>query len=285
MISVRSAGMVYGTLVMLFLLAPLVAILPLAFTSSPFLIYPIPSFSFRWFERLFNAEAWRMSIVNSLIVGSGTTLLATVLGTTAALGLRLESFIFKGGVSSLFLLPMVVPAVVLGVGMQMFLDKLGLTNSYPGLIVAHTVLAIPFVLVSVSGTLASIDQRTELAAASLGARPIVVLWMVTLPLALPGILAGAVLAFATSLDEVVLTLFIAGPNQRTLARQMFSSIRENISPEIAAAAFLFIVGTLILAGGLLVVRRRLDFVRASRQIPASESAVGLTDTTSANLTA
>ena len=146
-----------------------------------------------------------------------------------------------------FLLPMVVPAVVLGVGMQLMFARYDLTNSYLGVIIAHTVIAVPFVVVNVLAVLQTIDPRLEQAAASLGAAPPTVLARVTLPLALPGIISGAVFAFATSLDEVVLTLFVAGPNQRTLARQMFSSIRENISPAIAAAAFVFIVGTILSA--------------------------------------
>jgi putative spermidine/putrescine transport system permease protein len=151
---------------------------------------------------------------------------------------------------------MVVPAVVLGVGMQVFFVQIGFANTYAGVICAHTVVAVPFVVVSVSASLAGIDRRVERAALSLGASPFTVFRRVTFPLALPGILSGAVFAFATSLDEVVLTLFVAGPNQRTLARQMFSTIRENISPAIAAAAFLFIVGTLLVALVALLIRRR-----------------------------
>lgn len=246
----------FGSLVVFFLLAPLFVILPLAFTDSIFLNYPIPEFSLRWFRELFTADAWRRAIVNSLIIGAGTTALATVLGTIAALGLRGHpaSLLF-GFFRTVFLLPMVVPAVVLGVGMQLIFAGYGLANTYLGVIVAHTVIAIPFVLVNVTAALQGIDRRLENAAASLGASPAVVLQKVTLPLALPGILSGAVFAFATSLDEVVLTLFVAGPNQRTVARQMFSTIRENISPEIAAAAFLFIVGTVLIAGLIVLARK------------------------------
>jgi putative spermidine/putrescine transport system permease protein len=145
--------------------------------------------------------------------------------------------------------------VVLGVGMQLMFAHYGLTNSYLGVIVAHTVIAVPFVLVNVLSVLRGIDPRLEQAAASLGAAPPAVLAKVTLPLALPGIVSGAVFAFATSLDEVVLTLFVAGPNQRTLARQMFASIRENISPAIAAAAFVFIAGTIVVAVALSLFRK------------------------------
>jgi putative spermidine/putrescine transport system permease protein len=245
----------FAILAVVFLLAPLLAIMPLAFTSSVFLTYPLPGVSLRWFDELLTADAWRRAIGNTLVMSVGTALLATVLGTLGALGLRGK--LPLGGVfRTLFLLPMVVPAVVLGVGMQLLFGRMGISNTYLGVIVAHTVVAVPFVLVSVSGALAGIDPRVERAALSLGAPPVTVFWRVTLPLAAPGVVSGAVLAFATSLDEVVLTLFVAGPNQRTLARQMFSTIRENISPAIAAAAFVFILGTLVLAALVLLLRRR-----------------------------
>ena len=144
----KIAKAAFATLTIVFLVAPLIAILPLAFTSSVILTYPIPSWSLRWFEELFFADAWRRAIVNSLIIGTGTTLLATVLGTAASLGLRNRLILFRGTVRTLFLLPMVVPAVVLGVGMQVLLARFGLTNSYLGVIIAHTVVAVPFVVVS-----------------------------------------------------------------------------------------------------------------------------------------
>lgn len=251
----RVAKIVFGLASVVFLLAPLVVILPLAFTSSVFLNYPIPSVSLRWFDELATADAWRRSILNSLIIGSGTTVLATMLGTLAAVGLRARAVPFSGLLRTVFLLPMVVPAVVLGVGMQLLFVPLGLANSYTGVILAHTVLAVPFVLVNVSASLAGIDRRVERAASSLGAAPATVFYRVTLPLAMPGVVSGAAFAFATSLDEVVLTLFVAGPNQQTLARQMFSTLRENVSPAIAAAAFLFIAGTLLCSGLAMVLRR------------------------------
>ncbi|CUA88417.1 ABC-type spermidine/putrescine transport system, permease component II [Chelatococcus sambhunathii] len=252
----RALQIVFGSLVVAFLILPIIAILPLAFTSSVFLTYPIPSYSLRWFEELVTADVWRLSIINSLIVGGGATLLSTVLGTLAALGLRGNALPLAGLLRTLFLLPMVVPAVVLGVGMQIFLVRLGLASTYPGVIIAHAVLCVPFVVVSVSAALQGIDPAVEKAAMSLGAPPITVFRRVTLPLAVPGVVSGAVFAFATSLDEVVITLFVAGPNQRTLARQMFSSIRENISPTVAAAALLLIVGTLCLAALAALLRRR-----------------------------
>lgn len=251
------AKAVFATLAVLFLLAPLAAILPLSLTDSIFLVYPIEAFSLRWFEEIFTADSWRRSILNSLIIGGGTTALATILGTIGALGLRGRKVsLALSAVRTMFLLPMVVPAVVMGVGMQLVFARMGLVNTYVGVIIAHTVVAVPFVVVNVLSVLQGVNPRLEQAASSLGASPVVVLFNVTLPLALPGILSGAVFAFATSLDEVVLTLFVAGPNQRTVARQMFSTIRENISPAIAAAAAVFILTTIVLGLLLSVLRKR-----------------------------
>lgn len=247
---------IYAALTVFFLIAPLLVILPLAFTSSAFLTYPVPALSTRWFEELVVNSVWSRAILNSLIIAGATTLLATVLGTLAALGLRAQHVGMKSQIRTLFLLPMVVPAVVLGVGMQALFVRLGFNSTYWSVIVAHTVIAMPFVVISVSGALTGIDRRVERAALSLGAPPWKVFSLVTLPLALPGVLSGAALAFATSLDEVVLTLFVAGPNQRTLARQMFSTLRENISPAIASAAFIIIVGTVVIALTLILARRK-----------------------------
>ncbi|HSP23985.1 MAG TPA: ABC transporter permease, partial [Saliniramus sp.] len=179
-------------------------------------------------------------------------------GTLAALGLRSRALPLAGLLRTMFVLPMVVPAGVLGVGMQILYARMGLASSYLGVIIAHSVLCVPFVVVTVSASLVGINPVIERAASSLGASPLAVFRLVTLPLALPGVISGMVFAFATSLDEVVITLFVAGPNQRTLARQMFSSLRENISPAIAAAALLLIVGTLCLAALAFYLRWRRE---------------------------
>jgi putative spermidine/putrescine transport system permease protein len=254
----RTIQIGFGVIVVIFLLAPIAAILPLAFTDSIFLSYPMSGFSLRWFEELSTREAWRRSIVNSLVIGSSAAILSTVIGTMAALGLRSRALPFAGLLRTMFVLPMVVPAVVLGVGMQILYARMGLASSYLGVIIAHSVLCVPFVVVTVSASLVGINPTIERAASSLGASPIAVFQQVTLPLALPGVISGMVFAFATSLDEVVITLFVAGPNQRTLARQMFSSLRENISPAIAAAALLLIVGTLCLAALAFYMRWRRE---------------------------
>jgi putative spermidine/putrescine transport system permease protein len=262
------AQTVFGVAMVVFLLAPIVAIVPLAFTASTFLNYPIDTYSLRWFDQLATDATWQRAITNSLIIGLSATFLSMVLGTLAALGLRGNTLPFAGAFRTLFLLPMVVPAVVLGIGMQILFVRLGLASSYLGVILAHTVLCVPFVVVSVSASLVGINPSVERAAMSLGATPATVFRRVTLPLALPGVISGGVFAFATSLDEVVITLFVAGPNQRTLARQMFASIRENISPVVAAAALLLILSTLLLVGGAALLRWRREQNQQSKLPPA-----------------
>lgn len=245
----------YGALVVILLLMPLLAILPLAFTSSILLAYPIPEFSLRWFDTLFQSDDWRRSIFNSLIVGMSTAVLATVLGTLAALGLSVR-FRFFRTLRTIFILPLVVPSVVLGLGMQLLFVRLGLANSYIGLIIAHIVVSVPFVVITVTASLQGIDHRLADAALSLGATPVKAFFHVTLPLARPGILSGAAFALATSFDEVILTLFVAGPNQRTLARRMFSLLRDTVSPEIAAATFLLMVATILVGIVSILSQRR-----------------------------
>ncbi|AXL53973.1 polyamine ABC transporter permease (plasmid) [Paraburkholderia caffeinilytica] len=254
----KIVSVIVAVVIMVFLIGPIVAILPLAFTSNIFLTYPIHAFSFRWFETLMSSDTWHRSIVNSLIIGSCSTLLATVLGTMAALGLRGKRLPFAGAVKTAFLLPMVVPAVVLGVGTQIVFGRMGIASTYIGVIAAHTVLALPFVLVNVLGSLSAINPALERAASSLGAKPLSIFVRVVMPLAMPGIVSGAVFAFATSLDEVVITLFVAGPNQWTLALQMFSSLRENVTPAVTAAAFVLILGTMTLIGVTALVKARLQ---------------------------
>ncbi len=270
----KTSSAIVAIAVMVFLIGPLWAILPLAFTSNVFLTYPIHQFSIRWFETLFNSGTWHHSIINSLIIATGSTILATVLGTMAVMGLRGKRLPFGSAIKTVFLLPMVVPAVVLGVGTQIVFGCMGISSTYWGVIIAHTVLALPFVLVNVLGSLSAIHPSLERAASSLGAKPLSIFFRVVLPLAMPGIVWGAVFAFATSLDEVVITLFVAGPNQWTLALQMFSSMRENITPAVTAAAFILILGTMTLIGTTALVSR-WEFNALHRQRQPKAAATGL----------
>jgi putative spermidine/putrescine transport system permease protein len=227
-------------IVLVFLVAPILIIVPLSFSSGSFFYYPLPGFSLRWYQDFFTSSFWLPSVGNSLVVGTAATLLATILGTLAALGIWRTRFPGQGLLLAILISPMVVPVIIVAVGVYFAFAPLGLTDGYAGLILAHTTLAAPFVVVTVLSTLAGFDRTLLRASASLGATPLVTFRRVTLPLILPGVLSGAVFAFAASFDEVVVALLIAGPGQRTLPRQMFAGINDNISLTITAAATMLI---------------------------------------------
>jgi putative spermidine/putrescine transport system permease protein len=244
-----------------FLILPILAIVPISFSAGEWLTYPLPGLSLRWYEDFLSSEMWLHSLRNSLIVASATTVLATGLGTLAALGLARASFPLKGLVMAVLISPMIVPIVITAVGVYFFFAAWGLVNTYLGLIFAHTVLAAPFVVITVTSAMQGFDRNLGRAGSSLGANPPTVFFRITLPLILPGVVSGALFAFATSFDEVVVALFLAGPAQRTLPRQMFSGIRENISPTITAAATLLIVVSVLLMTALELLRRRAERLR------------------------
>lgn len=250
--------------VILFLVAPLIAIVPLSFSAGTFLSFPLPGLSLRWYETVFQSDQWQLAVANSFIIAGATTLLATTLGTVAALGLTGKRFPGHSVVMALLLSPMIVPVIITAVGTFFFFSTLGLANSLPGLIIAHTVLAIPFVVITVTATLSGYDQSLSRAASSLGANPVIVFRRVTLPIILPGVVSGGLFAFATSFDEVVVALFLAGPDQRTLPRQMFSGVRENISPAMAAVATLLILLSVLLMATMEWLRRRSEKLTKSR---------------------
>ncbi|MER0043875.1 ABC transporter permease [Pseudomonas sp. MGal98] len=248
-------------LVLLFLVLPILVIVPLSFNSGTFLIYPMQGFSMRWYEDFFGSAGWMRALKNSMIIAPAATILAMILGTLAAIGLTRSDFRGKALVMSLLISPMVVPVVIVGVASYLFFAPLGLANGYLSLIVVHAVLGVPFVIITVSATLQGFNYNLVRAAASLGASPVTAFRRVTLPLIAPGVISGALFAFATSFDEVVVTLFLAGPEQVTLPRQMFSGIRENLSPTIAAAATLLIGFSILLLLTLEWLRGRSEKLR------------------------
>jgi putative spermidine/putrescine transport system permease protein len=257
----HAALRLFTGLVLLFLVVPILAIVPLSFSAGSFLHYPLPGLSLRWYGEFFTSSFWLPSLWNSLIVAGGATTLATALGTLAALGLWRARFPGRGVVMAVLISPMVVPVIIVAVGVYFAFAPLGLTNSYLGLIAAHTALAAPFVVVTVFATLSGFDVTLLRAAASLGANPVVAFRRVTLPLILPGVVSGALFAFATSFDEVVVALFVAGPGQRTLPRQMFSGINDNISLTITAAAVLLVGLSIVLMLAVEALRRRAERLR------------------------
>lgn len=241
-------------LVLVFLSVPLLLVLPMSISSDPWFTYPLPGISMRWFEALWNNPLWLKSIINSTVIGLATTIMATLLGTGAAIGLINPRFPYRSGIFVLILTPLIIPVVVSALGFYLLLSKLGLLHSFPGIVIAHTVLATPFVVVTVAATLSRFDYNLMRAATSLGASRWTAFRTVMLPLISPGIAAGAVFAFITSFDEVVAVLFIAGPEQRTLPRQLFSGMREQLEPTIIAASVIVIILTV----SLMLVAGRLQ---------------------------
>ena len=243
------------------LVLPIFAIIPISFTSDTMLSYPMPGLSFRWFIEFFNSVMWTLSMKNSFIIAFATTFLATTLGTLAALGLTMADFPFKSVITGIMIMPMVVPIVISAVGIYFFYAWIGLTSTYSGLILAHTALATPFVVITVTATLQGFNRNQIRAGASLGASPATVFFKITLPQILPGVISGALFAFVTSFDEVIVALFIAGSEQYTLPRQMFAGIREKYNPTIAAVATMMIVVSILLLVTVELLRRRSERLR------------------------
>ena len=255
---------VFCALVFLFLIAPLLVIMPLSFSSEPWFTYPLPGLSMRWYQDLIADDRWRLAIKNSAIVGVFSTLIAITLGTLAALGLSRGNVPFSGLIMSVLISPMIVPVVIVAVAMFFGFASVSLNNTYVGLILAHAVLATPFVVITVTATLSGFDRSLARASASLGASPITTFRLVTMPMILPGIISGALFAFFTSWDEVVVAMFLSSPEQRTLPKQMFSGIREQISPTITAAATCLIILAVLLMTVLVLLRRRSERLRGVR---------------------
>jgi putative spermidine/putrescine transport system permease protein len=255
---------VFCAAVLLFLIAPILVIMPLSFNAEPYFSYPMPGLSLRWYEDFFTNDRWVLALKTSIIVAAFTTVIATSLGTLAALGLSRASFPARTPIMSVLISPMIVPVIISAIGMYFFYTPIGLTNSLPGLTLAHTALATPFVVIVVTATLTGFDHSLARAGASLGADPVTVFRKVILPLILPGVISGALFAFVTSFDEVIVVVFLAGPEQRTLPKQMFSGIREDISPTITAAASLLIVFAVCMLTMVELLRRRSERLRGIR---------------------
>lgn len=242
--------------ILIFLIAPVLVVIPLAFNNEPYFHFPIREYSLRWFADLFGNPVWLSAIGNSLVTATLATMLATSLGTLAAVGLNHRNLPGKRLITAVLISPMIVPVVVLAVGAYFFFSRLGIANNLLGIVLVHAVLGMPFVLITVSATLAGFDMGLLRAARSLGASPVTAFRRVMLPIVWPGVLSGALFAFATSFDEVVVVLFLGGPGQTTLPRQMWSGLREQLSPTILAAAFVLIIFAIALLLTLEMLRRR-----------------------------
>lgn len=238
--------MAIGGAALVFLCFPLVIIVILAFSDSPFLKFPPTGFSLRWFENFFSRQDWIDAAWNSVQVGILTMILATLAGSMAAIVLVRSRFRGRGLLFGLMMSPVVVPVIVLAIAIYFVFAPLGLVGTRAGLVLAHSVLAMPFVIIVVSGALQGTDISLERAARTLGAPPISAFLRITLPAIRPAVITGAFFAFLASFDELVIALFIAGTGSRTLPKRMWEGIREEIDPTIAAVAAMLIAMTLVL---------------------------------------
>jgi len=247
----------YGTIVGLFLLLPTLVVVPVSFTDKRSLTFPPTGWSTRWYHNFFDDPAWSDAAIYSLKIAGVVTILATTLGTVAAIALSNSRGRWKVGVRGLLIAPMIVPGVITAIGIFYVFLRAGLTQNFWGFVFAHTVLAIPLVVVTVSASLSTFDRQLLRASASLGAGAVATFAKVMLPLIAPGVLSGALFAFLTSFDEAIVSLFLAGPFTRTLPIQIYQSVTAEIDPTIAAASTILLgVTTLcVLAAGVVLARR------------------------------
>jgi len=267
--------------VFFFLIAPLVAIIPISFSKSPFMLFtdgmlawpPDPeAWSFRWYRYMVGictdknlttpcSNRWMVGTVNSFFIGSISTFFATALGTLAALGLSRPHMPYKGLIMSILISPMIVPLIITSAGMFFFYAKVNLVYTFTGIILAHVALSTPFVVITVTATLVGFDTNMTRAAQSLGARPIRTFFKVIMPLILPGVISGALFAFITSFDEVVIVMFMASLDQLTIPKQMWAGIRQEISPVILCMATCLVALSIFLLTTVELLRRRSEKMR------------------------
>ena len=267
--------------VFFFLIAPLVAIIPISFSRSPFMLFtegmlawpPEPeAWSFRWYRYMVGictdknlttpcSNRWMVGTVNSFFVGGISTLVATILGTLAALGLSRPHLPFKGLIMSILISPMIVPLIITAAGMFFFYAKINLVYTFTGIILAHVALSTPFVVITVTATLVGFDTNMTKASQSLGAKPMRTFFKVIMPLILPGVISGALFAFITSFDEVVIVMFMASLDQLTIPKQMWAGIRQEISPVILCMATCLVALSIFLLTTVELLRRRSEKMR------------------------
>jgi putative spermidine/putrescine transport system permease protein len=237
------------------LVAPTLVVIPLSFNDQRSLAFPPKGFSLQWYANFFTDSQWVGGLLNSVQIAILVAVLATVLGTLAAYGLAKVPGIRENLGKNLLIAPMVIPAVIFGVGLYGLFLRLGLVGTLPGFLIAHTVLALPYVVVTVGSVLASFDRQLEQAAWICGANKTRAFLTVTIPALLPGILSGAFFAFITSFDEVIVSMFISSPYLQTLPVRMYSGMQREVDPTLAAAATLIMLTTTAAAVGGIISQR------------------------------
>lgn len=232
---------VVTALIILFLILPVLIIIPMSFSSSQYIEFPPPGFSTKWYETFFNSPKWMDALTNSIEIGIITTILALILGVLVAEGIHKSNFKGKGIVTEFFMMPMLVPAIIIGIAIYRFESDYGFNGTIFGLIIAHTVLAIPFVIRTVLASLSGLNPNYELAAQNLGANKVQTFFKVTLPIIRPALFSGAMFAFATSFDEVVVSQFLCGVVIKTLPKVMWDGLNQQLDPTITPIASIVII--------------------------------------------
>ena len=254
--------------IFIFLIGPIFVIVPLSFNAAPYFSFTPEmlsldpdGYSLRWYADFWTDNNWRLAVRNSIVIAVFATLLSTALGTLAALGLSQSNMPYRSTLMALLISPMIVPLIISAAGMYFFYSRIGLASTHVGVILAHAALGTPFVVITVTATLVGFDRTLIRAAHNLGANPTVTFFRVIVPLILPGVISGALFAFITSFDEVVVVLVVGSVEQRTIPWAMFSGIREQISPTILAVATLLVMMSIALLTTLELLRRRSERLR------------------------
>ncbi|MGK0721970.1 ABC transporter permease [Leucobacter sp. W1478] len=235
----------FAVIIILWLILPTLVIVPMSFNEASSFNFPPKGFSTRWYENFFTDPTWLSALSSSLQVAIITMVVATSVGVLASLGLSKVKFRGKGLLEGYFLLPLIVPGIVLAVGLYSLFLRLNLLGTLPGFVLAHTIVALPLVITNVMASLQGVDPRLEQASASLGAGRIRTFFSITLPLIAPGVTAGALFAFVTSFDEVILSLFIQSPSLQTLPVKIFNSVTQSNDPTVAAVAVITMVTSIV----------------------------------------
>lgn len=240
-----------------FLILPIVFIAALSFGSSQWLIFPPPGWTLKWYAMFFADPRWLEAAATSFYIAAIVTVLSVLIGLVASFGLVRGRFIGKEGLRALFLTPMILPVVVLAVALYAFFLRIGLNGTVTGFVIAHLVVALPFSILSITNALEGFDKSIEDAAVLCGASPLEAKLRITLPSISHGLFSAAVFSFLTSWDEVVLAIFMASPTLQTLPVKIWATLRQDLTPVIAAASTLLIVITIALMLLVALLRKGL----------------------------
>ncbi len=254
--------------ILVFLITPILVVMPLSFNAQNFFTFTPEmlrldpeGYSLKHYRDFFTNNDWQKALRNSVMIAPVATLLSVSFGTLAAIGLSSEHVPFRRPIMAILISPMIVPLIISAAGMYFFYSPIGLQGTYLGVVLAHAALGIPFVIITVTATLVGFDRSLTRAAANMGANPVTTFFRVQMPLILPGVISGALFAFITSFDEVVVVLFVGSAGQKTLPWQMFTGLREQISPTILAVATILVAISICLLTAVELLRRRSERLR------------------------